>query len=271
MAGHSRASDVVFGRLCPAITRERREPELRCPRSSAESLRKHLAVTSRSGRCSGPAGTTRPSSSCAPSSSPTPCDLVAKELLFDAFFQKREWAAALALAEELVGRRPDIARFQKARIATLSNMKRYDETIAQASQYIDRSRRRPHHPRHPQGGEFLQRPHQRGDPPWPARARPARRRGLPDAAALHPDRAGGSAFRAKGHFIFAVGDRTLLQLRRHDQPGAEPHRLSRLDLPVLRRRRQRRRPASPSCATTAPSCATSRTNIPASACSSAFW
>ena len=35
-------------------------------------------------------------------------DLVARELLFDAFFQKREWTAALALAEELVGRRPDI-------------------------------------------------------------------------------------------------------------------------------------------------------------------
>ena len=65
-----------------------------------------------------------------------PADLVARELLFDAFFQKREWAAALALAEELVGRRPDIPRFQKARIATLSNMKRYDETIAQASQYV---------------------------------------------------------------------------------------------------------------------------------------
>src|ERR1700737_3751902 len=61
-----------------------------------------------------------------------PDDLVAKELLFDAFFQKREWLPALALAEDLVRRQPDIARLQKALIATLSNMKRYDETIVQA-------------------------------------------------------------------------------------------------------------------------------------------
>ena len=30
-----------------------------------------------------------------------PDDLAAKELLFDAFFQKRDWAPALALADEL--------------------------------------------------------------------------------------------------------------------------------------------------------------------------
>ena len=65
-----------------------------------------------------------------------PDDLVAKELLFDAFFQKREWAAALTLAEELNRRQPGMARMQKARIATLSNMKRFDETIAQAQAYI---------------------------------------------------------------------------------------------------------------------------------------
>ncbi|MGA8580541.1 MAG: hypothetical protein WB579_17790, partial [Bryobacteraceae bacterium] len=67
-----------------------------------------------------------------------PDDLVAKELLFDGFFQKRDWLPALALAEELVRRQPDIARLQKALIATLSNMKRYDETIVQAARYIDR-------------------------------------------------------------------------------------------------------------------------------------
>jgi len=67
-----------------------------------------------------------------------PDDLVAKELLFDAFYQKRDWLPALALAEELVRRQPDIPRLQKALIATLSNMKRYDETIVQASQYIER-------------------------------------------------------------------------------------------------------------------------------------
>ena len=48
-----------------------------------------------------------------------PDDLNAKELLFDAFFQKRDWLPALALAEELVRRRPDVARLQKALIATL--------------------------------------------------------------------------------------------------------------------------------------------------------
>lgn len=67
-----------------------------------------------------------------------PDDLVARELLFDAFFQKRDWEPALALAEELVRRQPDIPRLQKARIATLANLKRYDETIALASQYIER-------------------------------------------------------------------------------------------------------------------------------------
>jgi tetratricopeptide (TPR) repeat protein len=67
-----------------------------------------------------------------------PDDLVARELLFDAFFQKRDWLPALALAEELVRRQPDIARLQKALIATLSNMKRYEDTIVQAARYIER-------------------------------------------------------------------------------------------------------------------------------------
>jgi len=67
-----------------------------------------------------------------------PDDLVAKELLFDAFFQKRDWLPAHALAAELARREPDVARLEKALIATLSNMKRYDETIAQAYHYIVR-------------------------------------------------------------------------------------------------------------------------------------
>src|SRR6202051_3849657 len=67
-----------------------------------------------------------------------PDDLNAKELLFDAFFQKRDWPPALALAEELVRRRPDVARLYKALVATLSNMKRFDEAILRASQYIER-------------------------------------------------------------------------------------------------------------------------------------
>jgi len=67
-----------------------------------------------------------------------PDDLVVKELLFDAFFQKRDWLPALALAEDLVRRQPDVPRLQKALIATLSNMKRYREAIVQAARYIDR-------------------------------------------------------------------------------------------------------------------------------------
>src|ERR1700730_3508267 len=67
-----------------------------------------------------------------------PEDLVAKELLFDAFFQKRDWLPAHALAEDLARRQPDIPHLQTALIATLSNMKRYDETIVQAARYIAR-------------------------------------------------------------------------------------------------------------------------------------
>jgi hypothetical protein len=67
-----------------------------------------------------------------------PDDLVAKELLFDAFFQKRDWQPALALAEELTRRQPDNAQLEKARIATLTNLKRYEETIAQALRYLAR-------------------------------------------------------------------------------------------------------------------------------------
>ncbi len=67
-----------------------------------------------------------------------PDDIMAKELLFDAFSQKRDWWPALALAEELVRRQPDEAHRKKMLITTLSNMKRHDETIAQAYQYIVR-------------------------------------------------------------------------------------------------------------------------------------
>lgn len=67
-----------------------------------------------------------------------PDDLAAKELLFDAFFQKRQWQPALVLAEELARRQPDNPRLQKGLIATLSNMKRFEETIVKASQYVAR-------------------------------------------------------------------------------------------------------------------------------------
>lgn len=67
-----------------------------------------------------------------------PDDLAAKELLFDGFFQKREWLPALALVEELVRRQPEVARLQKSLIVTLSNMKRYNEAIVQAHHFIVR-------------------------------------------------------------------------------------------------------------------------------------
>ena len=62
-----------------------------------------------------------------------PDDWEAKELLFDAFFQKREWAPALVLLNELIRARPDDLRLQRSLIATLSNMKRFAEAIAQAT------------------------------------------------------------------------------------------------------------------------------------------
>lgn len=67
-----------------------------------------------------------------------PTDFVAKELLFDAFFQKREWAPALVLADQLATDQPNIPRLQKAVIGTLSNMRRYDEAIVKAAKYIER-------------------------------------------------------------------------------------------------------------------------------------
>jgi tetratricopeptide (TPR) repeat protein len=67
-----------------------------------------------------------------------PDDTEAKELLFDAFYQKRDWAPALVLAEQLAGGRPDHAHLQKSLIATLSNMRRFDEAIPKALNYIER-------------------------------------------------------------------------------------------------------------------------------------
>ena len=60
------------------------------------------------------------------------------ELLFDAFFQKRDWTPALALIDELVRDRPDNPLLQRSLIATLSNMKRFDEAITGAMRYLER-------------------------------------------------------------------------------------------------------------------------------------
>jgi tetratricopeptide (TPR) repeat protein len=66
-----------------------------------------------------------------------PDDQEARELLFDAFFQKRDWAPALVLIEQLVRDRPDNAPLQRSLIATLSNMKRFDEAIVRATRYVE--------------------------------------------------------------------------------------------------------------------------------------
>ena len=200
-----------------------------------------------------------------------PDDLIAKELLFDGFFQKRDWLPALALAEELVRRQPDVARLQKALIATLSNLKRYDETIAQASRYIVRH-----------GEDLTMLDALKVAYFYTGKTADAIRYGqraleLRDAEAcanpppVDDDRAERSAVGSERHLVFAVGHGAVLRLRRHDQSVAQPHGLSRLDLPVLRRRRraapvrrlfarQRRRRAQHR-----------ETNIPASACFSASW
>jgi hypothetical protein len=64
-----------------------------------------------------------------------PDDLVAKELLFDAFYHKRDWPPAFALADELLRRQADNPRLHKALIATLTSMKRYDDAIVQANRF----------------------------------------------------------------------------------------------------------------------------------------
>jgi hypothetical protein len=66
-----------------------------------------------------------------------PGDQEARELLFDAFFQKRDWAPALVLIEQLVRERPDNALLRRSLIATLSNMKRFDEAIPLATRYVE--------------------------------------------------------------------------------------------------------------------------------------
>src|ERR1700689_4884350 len=66
-----------------------------------------------------------------------PNDLVAKELLFDAFFQKRDYPPAFALINELVRSQPDNVRLQRHMIVTLNNMKRYEEAIPLAARFAE--------------------------------------------------------------------------------------------------------------------------------------
>ena len=61
-----------------------------------------------------------------------PGDIAAVRILADAYFQKRDWQSALKLAQQLTELHPQVADYQKLKVSTLSNMKRYDEAIAQA-------------------------------------------------------------------------------------------------------------------------------------------
>ena len=65
-----------------------------------------------------------------------PRDTDALFILFDALFQKRDWPQALAAIEILIKLQPQDARFHKALVLTLSNMKRYDDAISRAEEYI---------------------------------------------------------------------------------------------------------------------------------------
>ncbi len=45
------------------------------------------------------------------------------------FFQKRDWAPAIVVAEQLVREQPDVARLRKALTATQSNTRRFDQRM----------------------------------------------------------------------------------------------------------------------------------------------
>jgi hypothetical protein len=66
----------------------------------------------------------------------TPDDLAARELLFDALFQRRSWADALAELDVLRRITPDSPRYRRFLISTLSNMGRYAEAAAEADGYL---------------------------------------------------------------------------------------------------------------------------------------
>ncbi len=155
-----------------------------------------------------------------------PDDLVAKELLFDAFYQKRDWPPAFAVAEELVRRQPDIPRLQKALIATLSNMKRYEETIAPAFQYIVR------HGEDLAMLDALKVAHfytgkveeaiRYGQRALELRDEEARR--VPTTAKMTEPSGPPSGRNVISFFIVGYG--AILQLRRHDQSHSEPRPLT---------------------------------------------
>ena len=168
-------------------------------------------------------------------------------------------------------RQPDNARLQKALTTTLSNMKRYDEAIVQAQRYVERH------------GEDLTildvlkvahfytgkiddavRYGQRG-----IALRDAEACRLPRTMVMTepsgPPRGGNViSFSLWGTAPFySYGAMINLVLSRTVYPGWTCRFYVDAD--------RCRAPASPSSPTTAPTCARSKTNIPASGCSSASW
>lgn len=67
-----------------------------------------------------------------------PADLAARKLLFDAYFQGRDWPAALAVARSLAGEAGDTALYRRWIINTLSNMGSYREAAGEARAYLSR-------------------------------------------------------------------------------------------------------------------------------------
>jgi tetratricopeptide (TPR) repeat protein len=65
-----------------------------------------------------------------------PGDVAARELLFDAQFQRRNWPAALAELEIIRQAKPDSPRHRALLISTLSNAGRYEEAAAEATRYL---------------------------------------------------------------------------------------------------------------------------------------
>lgn len=65
-----------------------------------------------------------------------PDDLPARELLFDAQFQRRSWSDALAELEILRKAKPETLRYRAFLISTLTNMKRYAEAATEAKSYL---------------------------------------------------------------------------------------------------------------------------------------
>ena len=170
------------------------------------------------------------------------------------------------LSSRIESKRPNDARLEKSLVVTLSNMKRYDEAIAQAHRYIVRY------------GEdltiidVLKVAHFYTGKVDDAVHYGRRGIELRDAAASRPPRAGVlcepvSRRWANRDLVFVLRQCAVLRLRRHDESGPEPDHPSgpgaagSMSTPTVPR----------ACAaflpTTAPTCGGSKTNIPASACS----